>query len=45
MMNVGNKLEGVVTGGPLQPSLIFVGKARRLPNSGAPDICSSKVCF
>jgi len=29
--------EGFVPGKPLQPSVMFVGKARSLPLSGAPD--------
>ncbi len=35
----------LVTGKPFQPSLIFVGKARSLKYSGAPERCFSQIGF
>ncbi len=32
-----------VPGRPIQPSLIFVGKERSLPHSGAPESCLTWV--
>jgi hypothetical protein len=41
--NIHNKLEILVSSKPIQSSLMFVGKARGLPQSGAAERCFTWV--
>jgi hypothetical protein len=41
-MNVHNKLDRSY-GGPFEPSLMFIGKARSLPKSGEPKMCFARA--